>query len=208
MDEVFVLLGKVVAAVGGAGIIIVALSGFLSKLWAQWFMERQKKQYSKEIEEYKNNLLTELEKCKMFSEEMLYRKKSIFDNEFEIYKEIVPQMIRASKSVLDYLCIIKLTVEITETFEGIFQEKSIEEKYGIAFKDVYDFWDVIIKYAVFIEEDNYVKLCEFFNQCNEMLKLKEYIDSYEQYDWDLLIDKQINEENRISNFLRNKLRRL
>ena len=40
--DIFSVFGKIVLALGGAGAIIVAVSGFIARLWAKWFMEKQK----------------------------------------------------------------------------------------------------------------------------------------------------------------------
>lgn len=46
--DIFSVFGKIVLALGGAGAIIVAVSGFIARLWAKWFMEKQKNKYQKE----------------------------------------------------------------------------------------------------------------------------------------------------------------
>lgn len=101
--DIFSVFGKIVLAVGGAGTIIIALSSFIAKLWANWFMEKQKNKYQKEIEGYKNELAVELEKCRTLNEKILHKEIFIYDEEFKIYREIIPRLIKASKSVLDYL---------------------------------------------------------------------------------------------------------
>ena len=118
--DIFSVFGKIVLALGGAGAIIVAVSGFIARLWAKWFMEKQKNKYQKEIEGYKNELAVELAKCRTLNEKILHKEIFIYDEEFKIYKEIMPGFRKASKSVLDYLVIIKLLVEkgIEDTTEG------------------------------------------------------------------------------------------
>lgn len=118
--DIFSVFGKIVLALGGAGAIIVAVSGFIARLWAKWFMEKQKNKYQKEIEGYKNELAVELAKCRTLNEKILHKEIFIYDEEFKIYKEIMPGFRKVSKSVLDYLVIIKLLVEkgIEDTTEG------------------------------------------------------------------------------------------
>jgi len=41
MDNIFEFVGKIVVAVGGAGVLITGISIFLSKFWADWFMKRK-----------------------------------------------------------------------------------------------------------------------------------------------------------------------
>lgn len=71
--DIFSVFGKIVLALGGAGAIIVAVSGFIARLWAKWFMEKQKNKYQKEIEGYKNELAVELAKCRTLNEKILHK---------------------------------------------------------------------------------------------------------------------------------------
>lgn len=89
--DIFSVFGKIVLALGGAGAIIVAVSGFIARLWAKWFMEKQKNKYQKEIEGYKNELAVELAKCRTLNEKILHKEIFIYDEEFKIYKEIMPR---------------------------------------------------------------------------------------------------------------------
>ena len=54
--DIFSVFGKIVLALGGAGAIIVAVSGFIARLWATWFMEKQKNKYQKEREREKHEI--------------------------------------------------------------------------------------------------------------------------------------------------------
>lgn len=143
MSDFFELFGKVIAAVGGAGVILVAVSGFLSKLWAQLFMERQKRKYEEEIEEYKNKLQYELEKAQQFNERATYKDKALFDTEFQIYKEIIPCIIKAEEEYSKtydnlQICLIEKTIS---KYESIRNFRSIEHKLDKLFTEYSTFID-------------------------------------------------------------------
>ncbi|MGB8218705.1 MAG: hypothetical protein WCE94_15510 [Candidatus Methanoperedens sp.] len=54
--EIFQIIAGVIVSVGGAGAIILALSSFLGKMWAEKHLESIKTEFQKEIEAYKSQL--------------------------------------------------------------------------------------------------------------------------------------------------------
>ena len=52
-DEAFKVVFSALGAAGGAGVIIVALSTWLSKVWANRILEADKSKYSREMEALK-----------------------------------------------------------------------------------------------------------------------------------------------------------
>ena len=77
-------------------------------------------------------------KCRTLNEKILHKEIFIYDEEFKIYKEIMPGFRKVSKSVLDYLVIIKLLVEkgIEDTTEGkAYVNRMIKGKDGVVNKD-------------------------------------------------------------------------
>ena len=86
--DIFALFGKVVASLGGAGLIIIGLSSWIGKIWADKLMETQRKQNQKEIEKFKSELHKELELLKAKNEKMNYITKTQFDAEFRMYQEL------------------------------------------------------------------------------------------------------------------------
>lgn len=203
--DIFSVFGKIVLALGGAGAIIVAVSGFIARLWAKWFMEKQKNKYQKEIEGYKNELAVELAKCRALNEKILHKEIFIYDEEFKIYKEIMPGFRKASKSVLDYLVIIKLLVEkrIEDTTEG---KEKIQKAYASAYEMTFAYYDLVMDEGIFIEEQTYVMLMNFFAHCEKILRINLNPENWKDMKWDEIIDNQINEENKITCHLRNKIR--
>lgn len=55
-EEVFKIIFSALVSVGGAGVIILALSSWLGKIWSNRLIESVKKEYQKEIESYRNQL--------------------------------------------------------------------------------------------------------------------------------------------------------
>ena len=97
--DIFALFGKVVASLGGAGLIIIGLSSWIGKIWADKLMETQRKQNQKEIEKFKSELHKELELLKAKNEKMNYITKTQFDAEFRMYQELSEACIETFISV-------------------------------------------------------------------------------------------------------------
>ena len=175
MSDFFELLGKVIAAVGGAGVILVAVSGFLSKLWAQLFMERQKRKYKEEIEEYKSKLQYELEKAQQFNERATYKDKALFDTEFQIYKEIIPCIIKAEEEYSKtydnlQICLIEKTIF---KYESIRNFRSIEHKLDKLFTE----------YSTFIDEKIANEIDIFINYISQAnVYFRDALEKQQNYD--------------------------
>ena len=56
IDEIFKISGAILGSVGGAAVIIVGLSSWLGKVWANRILEKDKLAYSSELERIKNKL--------------------------------------------------------------------------------------------------------------------------------------------------------
>lgn len=156
-------------------------------------------------EKYKNELAVELAKCRTLNEKILHKEIFIYDEEFKIYKEIMPGFRKVSKSVLDYLVIIKLLVEkgIEDTTEG---KEKIQKAYASAYEMTFAYYDLVMDEGIFIEEQTYVMLMNFFAHCEKILRINLNPENWKDMKWDEIIDNQINEENKITCHLRNKIR--
>lgn len=139
MDTIFEFIGKTVLAVGGAGVIITAVSAFISKYWADLYMKKKTAQYDKQIEYYKNILELEREKYKALNEQAIHKSKIIFDTEYEIYKELSPKLISTVDELFQYLVKKRLSDEYLE----ICQTKYLDLSSSLA------------RYASFMEKDMY-----------------------------------------------------
>ena len=71
-----------------SGVIIVGLSSWLGKVWANRILEKDKLKYTLEIEWLKTKYTQELEKYKVQTEKSIFVHKLQYEKEFEIYSEI------------------------------------------------------------------------------------------------------------------------
>lgn len=80
-DEVFKIAAAILTSVGGAAVIIMALSSWLGKVWANRILEKDKLKYTSELEKIKVKLQNESEKRQLvFS---LY-----FEGQFKLYNDL------------------------------------------------------------------------------------------------------------------------
>lgn len=154
--DIFALFGKIVASVGGAGLIIIGLSSWIGKIWADKLMETQRKQNQKEIEKFKSELHKELELLKAKNEKMNYITKTQFDAEFKMYQELSEAcfLMFLDNSLLFHRGIDYLPREEEEC------KKIFEERYKAARGSLIVYQNMLYKYAPFIS----IKLYELFEQ--------------------------------------------
>jgi len=80
-EEIFKIAGAILTSVGGAAIIMMALSSWLGKVWANRILEKDKLKYISELENIKVKLQSESVKQQLvFS---LY-----FEGQFKIYNDL------------------------------------------------------------------------------------------------------------------------
>ena len=80
-EEIFKIAGAILTSVGGAAIIMMALSSWLGKVWANRILEKDKLKYTSELENIKVKLQSESVKQQLvFS---LY-----FEGQFKIYNDL------------------------------------------------------------------------------------------------------------------------
>ncbi len=131
--------------IGGIGAIIVAVASFASKIWADWFMKKKTAEYDKQFEYYKNSLELEREKYKALHEQVIHKDKTLFDTEFEIYKDISPKLINAVDSITRWLTLDQLS----------------DESHEIYMQSMKEFNDTFAKYALFIDKNIFNLLNDF-----------------------------------------------
>ena len=92
-QEFLSIAGSIIATLGGGGIIVFALSGWLGKVWAERLMKASIFSHEKELETLRDKYTVDLEKLKM----QLKKSEFIFEKEFiaasklvEYYEEIIP----------------------------------------------------------------------------------------------------------------------
>src|SRR6266566_2562300 len=62
--EVFSVATAVLASVGGAGVLLIALSSWLARVWASRILEKEKAELTKSIESTKSELTRSVERDK------------------------------------------------------------------------------------------------------------------------------------------------
>lgn len=74
----------IIISLGGSGTIILGISNWLGKRWANKFMEKEKADYAKELESLRNDLSREIEsyKIKLKKSEFIFEKEYVAASEF------------------------------------------------------------------------------------------------------------------------------
>ena len=78
-DEVFRFVTAIIASIGGAGIIIFALSSWLGKVWATRLLEKEKNMLRKELETTKKDLDIMKETVLRFQNDKLVIYRGVID---------------------------------------------------------------------------------------------------------------------------------
>lgn len=86
-------------------------------------------------------------------------------------------------------------------------KEEIKKAYDIAFEMIFEYYDLVMSEGIFIEKQTYEMMLNFFAHCNKTLKINSTPERWEKMKWDEIIDNQINEENKITCYLRNKIRK-
>lgn len=84
-DDALKIVITAIGAVGGAGVIIAAFANWLGKLWANKLMTDQKAAHSRELEEFKTDLLAQTERQKV----TLKKSEYLFAKQFEAASALI-----------------------------------------------------------------------------------------------------------------------
>lgn len=115
------------------------------------------------------------------------------------------------KGAMPYSCydaeelkiIVLVEKGIEDTTEG---KEKIQKAYASAYEMTFAYYDLVMDEGIFIEEQTYVMLMNFFAHCEKILRINLNPENWKDMKWDEIIDNQINEENKITCHLRNKIR--
>lgn len=168
-EDILKIVAALIASVGGAGAIIWALSSFFGKMWANKILEKQKAEYQKDIEEYKNALSCELETVKATNEKLTYISKIQYDIEIEAIRDLTQASHRALLmcfSLIPYdKDLLKNKQEMAARNDGHYKNFT---------ECINSFMDVYGSSLAFIEEDiaqlflKFLSICraqfDFYNQ--------------------------------------------
>lgn len=171
MKEIFGIASAIIASVGGAGVIIIGLSSWFGKVWANRILENQKKEYQREIESYKCQLQENINKVNAINEKALHVSKTHYDTEFGIYKEIWTKLLECINS-LNKLYPVFADVP-SDPKERKKMDESNYKKFVISYND---FSNTINKYAPFYKKSFYDDFITIRDLCNEKAKIFHYYE--------------------------------
>lgn len=179
MQNIVNIISWIIVSVGGAGVVILGISHWIGKIWANKFAEKHKVKYEKELEHYKSEINTRLNKLDKIEEKALYISKVNFDNEFKIYMEIWPKLIECINSTnwLYPRGIENVPIDKEEL------EEYKKEKYNDFRKNYIAFSECMEKYAPFYLEDFYRDLSKIKEICfsiGDQFKMYEFDVKYNQ----------------------------
>lgn len=172
MSEILKICSAIIASVGGASVIILWISKYISELISNIILDKVKAKYEKDLADYKSKIDTELNKVDKINDKALYISKYQFENEYKMYMEIWKNM---------RLCILHTLNLYPQGIENVPIDENAEkefkkEKYR-KFSDNYNLYsDSIDNYAPFYKE-------EFLNTFEKILKIcKEIGIKYSMYE--------------------------
>jgi len=102
--DLFKLAGAILTSIGGAAIIIFALSSWLGKVWANRILEKDKLHYQTELEKIKNKLQQESQ-----NQQLIF--SMYFEGQFKQYNNL-------------WLALIELESEVNKLWESASRENT------------------------------------------------------------------------------------
>lgn len=160
-DDIFNIAAAILASVGGSTIIIIALSSWLAKVWANRILEKDKLKYSSELEKIKATLEKENEKQKLIFS--IY-----FEGQFKIYNNLWLSLVNLENEV-DKLWLSATNTNLSSFVKAIQKAKKqikdsallIEKEHYIQIlKNLKSFEDYRIGKETLIEKRNYDSISE------------------------------------------------
>lgn len=134
-EEAFNLFYSAIISIGGTGVIILALSSWFGKIWASMLMDSLKRDYQKEIDNYRNQLEILKTTTLRYS-----------DEQFKLYNKLWHS-----------LCTLKYTAD--SLWEGATNSnlRNFSEQLNKSL-------DEVDKSYLFIEEEHYKELTKLLNE--------------------------------------------
>jgi len=93
------LVGAVIVSIGGASVIIFALSSWLGKVWANRIMQNEKQAFKKSFEAMKEDFQRETTKREMFHQISQKCYEGLFSKKVETYTSLIKQKTEYSKTI-------------------------------------------------------------------------------------------------------------
>lgn len=160
--EIFEVAGAIIASLGGGAALVLGLSSWLGKVWANRILENEKAQHNKELERYKRELSEELERVKSFNDKALYVSKAQYDNEYRIYTEIWAKL----HNCIVYTLMLYPQGLVNVPLDEKEYEKYQAKKYEDYVKYYNDFSMAIDKYNPFYKKEFYELFVKLRGICN------------------------------------------
>lgn len=152
-ENILKLFVAMLASVGGAGVIILLLSNWLGRIWAERVLNKHKAELDKEIEEVKKRHTTEIESYKSELEKARNDYHRFSNKKFEIIEETWSAMIS-----------INGELKIYNPNEGGYI-KSLQENINILNK----YLTIIKKNSLFFNDEIKELLLKYVSICSEVV---------------------------------------
>jgi len=137
MNDLFEIFVVIVGSLGGVGVLVLALSTWLGKVWASRLMNKEKAKFARDLESIKSNYTSQLEllkssltqdtesyKIKLKKSEFIFEKEYEATSEFVSYKcSLLPTFNRPDMEWEDALGYIAGQFNEIEIFLGSFLAK-------------------------------------------------------------------------------------
>ena len=166
IQQIWEIAGAILVSLGGGGAIVVGLSSWLGKVWANRILENEKSAHSKELESYKSQLEVQLAKLEAAQEKALYISKVQYDKEFCIYCEIWEAMSECIAVSAGFYSIVNKPHDNEEI-----NKKTKLQKYSDYIDAHNKYFMAIKKYAPFFKEEFYEDFLKIDRLCEYMSKL-------------------------------------
>lgn len=147
MKDIFEIISAVLLSIGGGGAIVFALSSWLGKIWATRILEKEKNEYTKDIEKYKTQLEKEITNLNFNNEKAIFVTKLQYEKEFAIYLELWEDLSECTQRTL----LLYPTLENMPSNEKE-REKYQSEKYSSYVEAYNQYLKTMNKYAPFYND--------------------------------------------------------
>lgn len=169
LTDFFGTAAAILASLGGGSFIVLGLSSWLGKVWANRILENEKAAHQEEIDEYKSKLQVELDRLNAIQDKALYISKNQYDNEYRIYQDIWHKLYKCTTA----------TIRLYPGYEAVpvdedERQKYMEEKYANYVSCFNEFNNSIEENTPFYKAEFYVLFSNLRNCCREMGTIFKY----------------------------------
>lgn len=160
-QTIFDVASAIIVSVGGSGLIIVGLSSWFGKIWANRILLSEKSKHDNELEKYRSQLVTEIEKIKVINNYATYVSQKHFEKEQEIlmliWEKAIQVIWNTERLYPNYMENVPVDKEEYERFQ-FDKYKKFQESFN-------DFSSAISNYEPFYFEELFNDLIELRTRC-------------------------------------------